>query len=120
MSTPVPTEPTPAPAAVVANPSGEAEQPAPSALEPATPAEAAGPPSLESLQHQACPQCHTGVLYVTLYDPAARHELGQAIRAGRSFSGGSYHVRCLHCDFYESRAMNPTVAVAPAATVEGA
>ena len=120
MSEPVPAEATPAPAVAVPNPPGDAEAPSPAALAQPAAAVAEGPPTLEELQNQFCPKCQTGVLYVAVYDPEARHERGQAIRAGRSFSGGSYHVRCLHCDYYESRAMNPTVAVAPAATVEGA
>lgn len=120
MSEPIPTAPeTPPPAVAVPSPPGDAEAPSPSALTPPVTAEADGPPSLADLQGQSCPKCDTGVLYVTLYDPEARHERGQAIRAGRSFSGGSYHVTCLHCGYYESRAMNPTVAVAPSATVDG-
>lgn len=120
MSEPVPAAAeTPPEAVAVPNPPGDADAPSPSGLTPPVTAADDGPPSLDDLQYQDCPRCHTGVLYVTLYDLEARHERGQAIRAGRSFSGGSYHVKCLHCDFYESRAINPTVAVAASATVDG-
>lgn len=65
-------------------------------------------PKLESLQHQHCPNCTTGVLYVTRYDPNALHEAGQgaALAAGHE-SGGAYDVECRNCGFTDSRALNP-------------
>lgn len=72
-------------------------------------------PSLQSLQGQICPNCHVGVLYVTRYDPLALHEAGQdiftyntpmALPAGHG-SGGAYDVRCFHCEWTHSFAMNP-------------
>lgn len=65
-------------------------------------------PKLTELQNQLCPNCHTGVLYVTRYDPEALHEQGQgdALAKGKE-SGGGYAVRCFHCEFTDSRAFNP-------------
>lgn len=64
-----------------------------------------GTPSLDSLQNDRCPNCHTGVLYVTRYDPDALHEVGQDLSAAnQQASGGAYQVYCFNCTYSESRA----------------
>lgn len=65
-------------------------------------------PKLAELANQLCPNCKTGVLEVTRYDPYAIHERnqGNALTVGHE-SGGAYDVHCLNCDFTESRAFNP-------------
>jgi hypothetical protein len=81
---------------------------------PANNADDAGKPlgdsatKLADLTNQLCPNCTTGVLEVTRYDPFALHEQNQgtALAAGHE-SGGAYDVHCLACDFTESRAFNP-------------
>lgn len=77
------------------------------AIEPGKPLGATATP-LNELQNQLCPNCHTGVLYVTRYDPYALHERAQgtAFDPARA-SGGAYDVNCAYCDFSESRAFNP-------------
>jgi len=76
----------------------------------ATPGEPLGndAPTLESLQHKPCPNCSTGVLYVTNYDPHAEYEAdqGEALLKGHE-SGGAYEVECRHCGYTDSRALNP-------------
>lgn len=75
----------------------------------------AGAPSLQSLQEQLCPNCHTGVLYVTRYDPDALHEKGQEIwvqNQPRALptgweSGGAYEVQCFACGWTHSFPLNP-------------
>lgn len=65
-------------------------------------------PKLESLQGEMCPNCHTGVLYVTRYDPDATYEQGQSLNAANQVqSGGGYQVYCFNCTYSESRAFNP-------------
>lgn len=100
----------------VTNPNAAPETPSTTASEPATtqtdskPGESLGnnAPKLESLQHQTCPNCTVGVLYVTRYDPEALHEAGQggALLKGHE-SGGAYDVECRNCGFTDSRAFNP-------------
>lgn len=65
-------------------------------------------PKLADLTLQLCPNCHTGVLQVTRYDPFALHEQdqGAALAKGHE-SGGAYDVHCLNCDYTDSRAFNP-------------
>lgn len=79
---------------------------APVASEPNTEAsDAPGnyPPTLESLQGKSCPNCHTGVLYVTRYDPEALHEQGQDLSAqNQNPSGGAYQVYCFNCTYSAS------------------
>lgn len=101
---------------VEVQPAAPAAAPAPSGDTAVTPIEAGKPlgdsaPSLESLQAQECPNCHTGVLYVTRYDPNATHEQGQDLSAANQVrSGGAYQVYCFNCTYSESRSLNPESA----------
>jgi len=63
-------------------------------------------PSLYDVQDQLCPNCHSGVLLVTRYDPEALHEVGQGIDPSAS-SGGAYDVRCFQCEYTDSRPLRP-------------
>jgi hypothetical protein len=93
------TEPQPEPLAVEAVATSEAK-----------PGEALGDnaPQIDALQNQKCPNCTTGVLYVTRYDPHSLYESdqGAALAKGHE-SGGAYDVECRHCGFTDSRAFNP-------------
>lgn len=72
-------------------------------------------PTVEELQNQSCPNCTVGVLYVVRYDPDSLHEQGQEYSPGLSppslpkgfESGGAYEVKCFHCDWGASYALNP-------------
>lgn len=60
----------------------------------------------DDLAFKTCPNCHTGVMIPTVYDPDARFEFGQDIPESRS-SGGSMQRRCFHCDYSDSTALQP-------------
>lgn len=60
--------------------------------------------NLTDLWGQRCPNCTSGVLLVTRYDPEALHEAGQgAAIASAEPTGGAYEVHCFNCAFHESR-----------------
>lgn len=62
---------------------------------------------IAALDIDACPNCTSGVLRVTVYDEVATHEFGQELDH-MSFqpSGGAVQRHCFHCEYHESVPLN--------------
>jgi predicted RNA-binding Zn-ribbon protein involved in translation (DUF1610 family) len=55
-------------------------------------------PPLRDLLGKTCPDCGTGIVTITAYDPDATHEKGEnAAILGDRATGGSFAWRCENC-----------------------
>ena len=64
------------------------------------------PPLRDLIGHQ-CPDCETGVVTITAYDPDATHESGENAKiVGDSASGGAFAWSCPNCGHNGSVAAN--------------
>lgn len=64
-------------------------------------------PPLRDLIGHSCPDCETGVVTITSYDPDATHEAGENSKlVGDSASGGAFTWSCPFCGHNGSVAAN--------------
>lgn len=67
--------------------------------------------TFDDVNYATCPNCHTGVLHVLVYDENAIFEKGQMPNGSdipsEFSSGGAAWRRCWHCDFSDSIPLLP-------------